>query len=180
MHGITFVRFLLIFVILVSRLAAFDGDLRHNRLPILFISDIQQPTWIETLWLQEHNNPTATQHIYRAIEQVSTAAAIFHLGDFTSIGMFGSYWKPVDDFQSKVPAPIYLVIGGGGGLLHSLLTGAEQRYRDVFNDTSSIRFFHYVQCDIGARSLEFSVRRLKHDFSEFASVDTVSVLYSKP
>lgn len=78
---------------------------------IIFVSDTQAPIWIETLRLQEHDNEKATKLIYHAIEQESTAVAVFHLGDITSIGMFDSYWSSFDEFQKNLLVPVYPVIG---------------------------------------------------------------------
>lgn len=314
MRGQTRIHYFLFFALSFPILAAFGKDQDYNKQPVLFVSDTQQPIWVETLRLQEHANEIATQHIYDAIERESTAAAIFHLGDITSIGMFESYWKPFDDFQSTVPAPIYpvmgnhdyfffrdaameqfrkrfpalrsswysaiiqsvavialnsnfseltdderiqqqtwyrqqllrfdydpkvnaiivvchhspftnstivhpsegvqkhflplffaarktaafisghahsyehfqingkdfLVIGGGGGLLHPLLTHSAQRYQDLFSRESSMRFFHYLQCDIGSQSLLFSIHKLKQNFSGFEVIDSIRIRYTKP
>jgi hypothetical protein len=278
---------------------------------IIFVSDTQQPLWIETFRLEEHNNKEATTLIYSEIEHESTAVAIFHLGDITSIGMIDSYWRPFDEFRKNIRVPIYpllgnheyyifkkpameqfqkrfpsitktwysiiaksvavialnsnfsklsdderseqelwyreqlsryendstvssiivlchhspytnstivdpslevqqqflapfllyhktsvfisghahayehfqkrgkelLVIGGGGGLLQPLLTGTEQRFRDVFSQEQSLRFFHYVECTIQQNSLQFLVKKLRSDLSGFDIVDTITVPY---
>jgi len=78
---------------------------------IIFVSDTQAPMWIETLRLQEHDNEKATQIIYRAIKQESTAVAVFHLGDITSIGMIDSYWRSFDEFHKHLRVPLYPVLG---------------------------------------------------------------------
>jgi len=78
---------------------------------IIFVSDTQAPMWIETLRLPEHDNKKATKLIYHAIEQESTAVAVFHLGDITSIGMMDSYWKPFDEFRKHLRVPLYSIIG---------------------------------------------------------------------
>jgi predicted phosphodiesterase len=78
---------------------------------IIFVSDTQQPLWIETLRLEEHDNKKATKIIFRAIEHETTAVAIFHLGDFTSIGMFDSYWGSFDEFYKNIRVPLYPIMG---------------------------------------------------------------------
>lgn len=276
---------------------------------VIFVSDTQQPLWIETLRLQEHHNEHATRKLYHAIAHDSSADAIFHLGDITALGMFDSYWKDFDLFHSSLRIPFYpvignhdyyplsgaaeeqfykrfsglkekwyavviqavgfialnsnfsklsdeekqrqqtwfqeqlnvyendstinavvvlchhspytnstivdpsrgvqrnfvppflmhqktvaflsghahayehfqksskeyLVIGGGGGLLHPLLQNSERRYEDLFHSSSSIRFFHYVECRIQPSSLLFLTKKLRGDFSGFDIVDSLSV-----
>ncbi len=78
---------------------------------IIFVSDTQQPLWIETLRLEEHDNKKATKIIFRAIEHETTDVAIFHLGDFTSIGMFDSYWSSFDEFYKNIRVPLYPIMG---------------------------------------------------------------------
>ena len=276
---------------------------------IIFLSDTQQPMWIETLRLKENNNEDATRKIYSAILSDSSAVAVYHLGDVTSIGMFSSFWKDFDEFQKGLHIPLhpvlgnhdyyifpgaaleqfykrypafslswystkfkhvgiislnsnfshlseeeriqqqawyyrqlsefdtdstvnavivvchhspftnstivspdidvqydfvapflmyekckvfisghahayehfqkngkdFFVIGGGGGLLHPLLTLNDERFRDVYSQSISPRFFHYVTCTVQHNSLQFVVKRLRNDHSGFDTADTVSV-----
>lgn len=286
-----------------------SGIAQPNNSTFIFLSDTQQPIWIETLRLNEHDNEKATSIIYRAIEEESTATTIFHLGDITSVGMIDSYWESFDKFQKNIQTPVYpvignhdyfiikkyalkqfhkrfpslsslwysvvsapvafialnsnfselsdsekqnqqdwyfnelarfendstiksvivlchhspytnstivspsdavqklfvtpffmyrktsvflsghahayehfqrggkefLVIGGGGGLLQPLLTGSKQRFSDLFENQSPIRFFHFVQCDLQNSGLQFKVKKLRNDFSGFEIVDSLSV-----
>jgi hypothetical protein len=64
----------------------------------------------------------------------------------------------------------FLVIGGGGGLLHTVLTGGEERYRDVSGLHHNTRMFHYLECRIAGATLSFSVRMVKNDFGGFETV----------
>ncbi len=61
----------------------------------------------------------------------------------------------------------FLVIGGGGGLLHTLRTGYDQKWKDLFPEKTGRRFFHYITCEIQAEGIMVSVRRLKPDNSGF-------------
>ncbi len=77
----------------------------------------------------------------------------------------------------KMDGKNFFVIGGGGGLLHPLMTGSEQRYHDEFDKEFSKGFFHYLECSIERDSLVFYVNKLKNDFSGFTMVDSISVSY---
>lgn len=286
------------------------GIARQEGERILFVSDTQQPLWVETFRLRDTGNEQATRLIYSAIASDTAAAMLFHLGDITTIGMFDAYWKPFDDFQSRLRIPIhpvlgnhdyffnarlalshfqkrfpgftsttwyttvvnhvavialnsnesqltaeekvvqrrwyheqlwnlnadssisavivvchhspftnstivppntfvqhefvtpfmmydkckifisghahayehfqkdgkeFLVIGGGGGLLHPLLTGGEERFHDLFSQTMTPRFFHYGECEIRKDSLRFVVKKLRDDHLGFDDIDTVSI-----
>lgn len=67
----------------------------------------------------------------------------------------------------------FLVIGGGGGLQHPLLTGSESRWQDLFPQRTEKRMFHYVEGLVTGTSTTFTVRMLNDDFSSFADALTV-------
>ena len=77
----------------------------------LFISDTQQPLWIETFRLKEHNNEMATQKLFSAMAQESSVVALFHLGDITGMGMLDGYWKSFDTLRKMLEFPVYPVFG---------------------------------------------------------------------
>ena len=61
----------------------------------------------------------------------------------------------------------FLVIGGGGGLLHPLRTGDKQKWQDLFPEKTDRRFFHYITCEIQKTGILVSVRRLNTEHSGF-------------
>lgn len=64
----------------------------------------------------------------------------------------------------------FLVLGGGGGLLHPCLTGKDCLYGDVFPIKDQRRLFHYVTVDIGDEGLTVSYHMLFVDLSNFHDV----------
>jgi 3',5'-cyclic AMP phosphodiesterase CpdA len=299
---------ILVLAVLVSfaHSAPLDADTARE---VIFISDTQQPLWIETLRLQPTRNEEATRMLFRAIERDTTATAVFHLGDFSALGMFDAYWHPFDEFQRSLHIPVhpvpgnhdyyvfpflsmrqftrrfpavdptwystavgstvvialnsnfsylsdeelcsqhawyrqrlsacavdstvkavivichhppytnsaiigpsaevqnefvtpflenekckvfitghahtyehfqmsrktFLVIGGGGGLLHPMRAPERQVYHDVFSQSAAPRFFHYLECTVSPAALTFTVQKLRDDFSGFDSVDPFTV-----
>lgn len=281
----------------------------HVSKSILFISDTQQPLWIETFRLKEHNNEIAVQRIFSAMSQESSAVALFHLGDITAVGMNVDYWRSFDSLRVLLHIPIYpafgnheyfyipaqgkeqtvkrfpflepswylrrmgsvaviilnsnfsnlsteeiigqdtwyrnqlsklendstvnaiivgchhspltnssiiksnaevqyrfvepfkrsakaklflsghahtyerfrfdgkdfMVIGGGGGLLHPLKEEYERTWNDIASRESNRRFFHYVKCELQNDGLVVKVMMLKKDFSGFESVDEIII-----
>jgi len=77
---------------------------------VLFISDTQQPLWIETLRLHTQENERATQQLFSLMSRES-CAAVFHLGDITALGMLDGYWKSFDTLRTMLPFPIYPAFG---------------------------------------------------------------------
>ncbi|MCU7514273.1 MAG: metallophosphoesterase [Ignavibacteria bacterium] len=67
----------------------------------------------------------------------------------------------------------FMVIGGGGGLLHPTLTGMEARYRDLY--TGSNRMFHYVTIGLQKDSMVVRVKMINRDFRSFGEVHRVGI-----
>jgi len=56
----------------------------------------------------------------------------------------------------------FVVIGGGGGSRHQVLTGAEQNWKDISPQQKPI--FHYITLERQGTSLHINVRQLRGDF----------------
>ncbi len=95
---------------------------------LAFVSDTQDPLWIETIRLQSDRNEEATAAIFNALVQERDVAALFHLGDVTTIGSSEAEWQKMDTYckvflsghahafeHFQGHGIDFLVIGGGGG-----------------------------------------------------------------
>jgi 3',5'-cyclic AMP phosphodiesterase CpdA len=69
----------------------------------------------------------------------------------------------------------FLVLGGGGGLQHTLLLGGKQKEHDLFPIQTKKRMFHYVRCSIADDGVKISVRMIKEDFSGIYSAYKFSI-----
>ncbi len=62
----------------------------------------------------------------------------------------------------------FLVIGGGGGLLQPVYTGEDERFKDLFDDKSPKRMFHFIEMKFNdAGKLEITVKAVRKDFAGF-------------
>jgi hypothetical protein len=61
----------------------------------------------------------------------------------------------------------FIVLGGGGGLLHPLLQGNDQRWMDRFPEKTETRYFHYVRCEGKDEGFTVTCRRLTQDHRGF-------------
>jgi len=80
----------------------------------LFVSDTQSPLWFETLRSKADGNEAATERILIAMSHDAPAVAAFHLGDFTALGSFSSYWRRFDEQAAplgKAGIPLYPAFG---------------------------------------------------------------------
>lgn len=64
---------------------------------MVFISDTQQPLWVETLIHKQNRNTVATSDLFREILQ-RKPQSIYMLGDVVGIGSKNKKWKKVDEF----------------------------------------------------------------------------------
>jgi hypothetical protein len=92
-------------VILISD-TEFEGyaPFIRNEFPgnsIVFLSDTQDPIWIETFWLDENNNEEIKISLLNNIIK-QNPRAIFHMGDLVSLGFLNRDWKEVDSWINKL------------------------------------------------------------------------------
>lgn len=64
---------------------------------MVFISDTQQPLWVETLIHKQNRNTDATSDLFREILQ-RKPQSIYMLGDVVSLGSSNKKWRNVDKF----------------------------------------------------------------------------------
>jgi hypothetical protein len=69
----------------------------------------------------------------------------------------------------------FFVIGGGGGLLHPLLQGKEQRWFDLSPQRSKRGFFHYIRFVISTDTLRMQVMKLSTDRTRFETINVFDV-----
>jgi hypothetical protein len=75
----------------------------------------------------------------------------------------------------KVRGKNFLVIGGGGGLQQPLFTGDDEKYKDLFDNRSPRRPFHFLEIETHDDTLFVSAQILNDDFKTFRKVTLLSV-----
>lgn len=68
---------------------------------IIFLSDTQEPIWVETFVLKRNRNLLARKLIFEEILK-EKPAKVFHLGDITALGFSYDEWHSVDGFFRKL------------------------------------------------------------------------------
>lgn len=99
------------FLLLLSLFLCSPHLIAQNSNVLLFISDTQQPMLIETIRLKTQENERMTQRLFTMIAKETTAAALFHLGDITSMGMMNRYWRSFDTLRTLLPFPVHAAFG---------------------------------------------------------------------
>ncbi len=107
-------KFFLLFFFLSCSLITTTLSQSVHETKIGFISDTQQPMWIEKIFLAANNNSVATNAIFSSIIEKESISALFHLGDITAFGMCPSEWEEIDknlEKLKKANIPIYPALG---------------------------------------------------------------------
>ncbi len=66
----------------------------------------------------------------------------------------------------------FLVLGGGGGLLHPLYLGSQARFADLFSLRTGRRWFHYVRLQVSAEGWKVTFRMLRQDLANWVDIDS--------
>jgi hypothetical protein len=75
--------------------------LTNNLNRIVFVSDSQDPIWIEKFFLSENHNVQAKEMIFSEILKLSPSV-VFHLGDLVALGFLQKEWIPIDNFTKSL------------------------------------------------------------------------------
>ncbi len=88
-----------------------SGSLHAQRLA--FISDTQEPLWMEALFLKTERNADAADSLLAGLTR-SKHEAVFHLGDLVGSGSSDKGWPRIDRFLDRMKAqqiPVYAICG---------------------------------------------------------------------
>lgn len=66
----------------------------------------------------------------------------------------------------------FLVLGGGGGLLHPLHIGSDARYEDHFPLRTERRWFHYLRLQVNEEGWKVTFRMLRQDLENWVDMDS--------
>ena len=92
-------RALFVVALIVAQIPAMAQYLNPAPLAdeMFFISDTQQPMWVETILLRRNRNTEATASMFNTIIK-EKPKTLFMLGDIVSLGFATNKWKKVDKF----------------------------------------------------------------------------------
>jgi len=79
------------------------------------------------------------------------------------------------DFKDTVSNKHFLVVGGGGGLLHTLSSEKENELQDQIKWDNKYRMFHFLKCYINANGLVVRVMMLTEDLNKLENVYNIFI-----
>lgn len=88
------------FLILFSIAAKSQRNTAVANKELFFVSDTQQPMFVEKLWLKPDHNLKATAGIFSSLLQAKPAS-LYMLGDVVGLGSSNRKWKKVDMFLNS-------------------------------------------------------------------------------
>jgi len=140
------------------------------------LSAVNADTAVHAVIVLCHHSPFTNSEIVDPSSDVRSEFVAPFLAEKKCRVFISGHAHTYEHFQEQ--GKDFLVIGGGGGLLHPLKTGAAQVFPDLFPEATSMRFFHYLECTVTPDVARFTVRRLTNDQSGFESVDPFTVRFA--
>jgi 3',5'-cyclic AMP phosphodiesterase CpdA len=127
------------------------------------LDSLEQAPSIATVFVGCHHPPFTNSTVVGASEKVLRQFVPPFLAHKKCKLFLSGHSHAIEHF--KKDNKDFLVLGGGGGLQHTLLLGSKQKEHDLFPVQTKKRMFHYVRCSVAADSVRISVRMIKEDFS---------------
>jgi len=141
------------------------------------LSALDADSSVEFVIVGCHHSPYTNSTIVPPSSEVDTAFVPTYLEARKAVLFISGHAHAYEHFRRA--GKDFLVIGGGGGLLQPLLTGAKRRYEDLFVAEGKTRMHHYLWCNIRPGRLRFEVRMVRQDLSGFDSVDSLEFTLPK-
>jgi hypothetical protein len=136
-------------------------DSSKNDKKIVFVSDTQEPIWIETFLLDRNNNENARDLIFEEIIK-NRPNKVIHLGDIVAFGYKDDSWKPIDNYLKKFlenDIQFYPTLGN-----HELLL-----FSDAGEKQFQKRFPFYSRTGYSINNGEIEIILLNSNFSEMTN-----------
>ncbi len=130
---------------------------------IIFVSDTQEPIWIETILLDRNSNLEARDLIFNEIIKTNPSKVI-HLGDIVAFGYKDESWKPIDNYLKRLlekKIEFYPTLGN-----HELLL-----FSDAGEEQFNKRFPFYSKTGYSVNSGKTEIILLNSNFSKMTEVE---------
>ncbi len=128
--------------------------------PLLFVSDTQEPMWVETLWLKPHDNRRATEALFKDL-MTQQPTDLFLLGDVVNLGHNRKRWTLVDTAIAAARSRGFRVYGILGN--HELMGRARAGERNF-----QMRFPDHLRTGYCVRKDSVAVVLLNSNFSKLS------------
>lgn len=130
---------------------------------IIFISDTQEPIWVETFLLDRNKNEYARELIFNDIVKTNPRKVI-HLGDIVAFGYKDESWKPIDNYLNTLlekGIEFYPTLGN-----HELLL-----FSDAGEEQFNKRFPFYSKTGYSVNNGETEIILLNSNFSNMTDCE---------
>lgn len=147
---------------------------------------LEQENWLKTKVEEFNNNPGITTIIMCTHHSPYTNSRVVTPSEEVQINFLPVFFNcpkcklfisghahVFEHFQVKNKD--FLVIGGGGGLLQSILTREKKRFDDRYPNQFGMGFFHYIECINNGKGLSLTVKKLNNDYKSFSDVYNITL-----
>jgi UDP-2,3-diacylglucosamine pyrophosphatase LpxH len=137
------------------------------------LSSLQQDSAVKSIIVGTHHPPYTNSRIVDPSTEVQDAFIPPFLRCSKCKVFFSGHAHAFEHFQEQ--GKDFVVMGGGGGLLHPLLTGEKVRWKDLFPANTKRRMFHYLLCEQRGESFHLTVKMLNPDYQSFYAAYEISI-----
>jgi predicted phosphodiesterase len=158
----------------ISKLKDGDGE-KQIKWIAKTLTMFDEDTSIAVVIVGCHHSPYTNSTIVDPSEEIQTDYVPAFIKSKKARLFLSGHSHAFEHFQ--IEGKDFLVIGGGGGLLHPLLQGTEQRWRDIFTGEER-RFFHYVRLLPGNKKLVVQILKANTKQSSIEIVYQIEIPYA--
>ncbi len=155
-----------------------DNEKKHQQRWYLSVLDsLDRDTSVTAVIVGCHHSPFSNNTIVGYSTSVQEAFVLPFLKSNKARVFVSGHSHAFEHF--RIEGKDFLVLGGGGGLQHTLLIDDKQCWEDLFPNKTKKRMFHYVRLTATADELNFVVLMVKKDFSGVEPVYEIKISQSE-
>jgi predicted phosphodiesterase len=135
---------------------------------------LDQDTTIKIIAVGCHHSPFSNSSIVGHSQIVQDKFIPPFLDSKKSKFFISGHAHTFQHFKDTLFNKDFLVIGGGGGLLHTLKEPKPYELKDRFYSNAEYRMFHFVKCVLLDNALNIYVMMLTEDFEKLETIYSIS------
>ena len=132
------------------------------------LSEMDEDSAIDYVVVGGHHPPFTNSKIVGSSEEIRDQYLPAFYKSTKSILWLSGHSHAFEHFRTN--GKDFLVLGGSGGLQHTLSLGSKAEFHDVFSDTLEKRMFHFLSAASRGDTLEVDLKMLRPDFKDFETM----------
>jgi predicted phosphodiesterase len=141
------------------------------------LDSLDRDTAIAVVLVGCHHSPYTNSMVVNPSENVQRRFVVPFMKSKKAKLFLSGHSHAFEHFQ--IDGKSFLVLGGGGGLLHPLLQGSEERWHDEFRHRDRRSFFHYLRILPRSDTMSVEVQALTSQHDSFKNVYKLEIPYAQ-